>query len=209
MARGKLISLEGGEGAGKTTQCARLAAYLRGRGRTVVATREPGGAPAAEAIRALLVEGPAERWEPVSEALLHYTARRAHVTATIEPALARGDWVVCDRFADSTMAYQGHAMGLSRAAVETLHRLALGAFLPDLTLILDLPAADGLLRARGRDLPLDRYEARCAAFHDKVRAAFLDIARREPARCVTIDAAADVEAVAAAAARAVADRLDG
>ena len=127
MARGRLITLEGGEGAGKSAQCARLLNRLRAHGRRAIATREPGGTPEAEAVRALLVENAPEprRWDAMSEALLHFAARRSHATEVIEPALARGDWVVCDRFVDSTMAYQGYAMGLGRSAVEALHRLVL------------------------------------------------------------------------------------
>lgn len=203
MARGRFIAVEGGEGAGKTTQCARLADRLRGRAPGLLSTREPGGTPAGEALRDLLLEGPAKRWDAASEALLHYAARRAHVTQAIEPALARGDWVLCDRFADSTMAYQGYAMGLGRAAVEELHRLVLGDLRPDLTVVLDLPAAEGLARARGRGL-WSRYEARDAEFHESVRAAFRDIARRDPDRCVSIDASGGVDAVADRVAEAVA-----
>ncbi len=204
MARGRLITLEGGEGTGKTTQCARLVDHLRRCGRKVVATREPGGTPQAEAVRALLIDGAADRWDAASEALLHYAGRRSHVVRVIEPALARGDWVVCDRFSDSTMAYQGYAMGLGREVVEALHRLTLGDFKPHLTLVLDAPVAAGLARARARARP-DRYERRSAAFHESLREAFRDIARREPARCAVIDAGGAVDAVAAAVARAIDD----
>ena len=203
MARGRFITLEGGEGAGKTTQCARLAEHLRRRGLTAVATREPGGTRAGRAVRALLVDGPASgQDDAASEALFYYAARRAHVVEIVEPALARGEWVVCDRFADSTMAYQGCAMGLGREAVEVLHQVALGRFRPDLTLILDLPVAEGLARARARGAR-NRYEERDVAFHESLRRAFLDIARREPGRCVVLDAGGGVDEVAAAIARAV------
>lgn len=209
MARGRLITLEGGEGAGKTTQCAGLLKRLRAHGRRAIATREPGGTPEAEALRALLVESRPEprRWDATSEALLHFAARRSHAKQVIEPALKRGDWVVCDRFVDSTMAYQGYAMGLGRAAVETLHRLVLDGLSPDLTLILDLPVADGLARAR-RHGEESRYEMRDTTFHEAVRQAFLDIARRDPDRCTVIDGQDGVDAVAAAIERAVLDAFD-
>ncbi len=209
MARGRLITLEGGEGAGKSAQCARLLDRLRARGRRAIATREPGGTPEAEAVRALLVENTPEprTWDATSEALLHFAARRSHATRVIEPALARGDWVVCDRFADSTMAYQGYAMGLGRPAVEVLHRLVLDGLSPDLTLILDLPVADGLARVRSRGKE-SRYEMRDTAFHEMVRQAFLDIARREPDRCTVIDARDGIDTVEAAIERAVLDAFD-
>ena len=213
MARGRFIAFEGGEGVGKTTQCARLARRLdkrlRRRGRQVVATREPGGTPWAEALRDVLLEGPLEGRDALAEALAHYAARRSHVATMIEPALERGDWVLCDRFADSTMAYQGYAMGGSRAALERVRREAIGDLRPDLTLILDLPGAAGLARARAARLLDDRYEEREAAFHENVRDAFLDIARACPERCVVIDAGGDEDSVAAAVARAVAERFDG
>ncbi len=203
MTRGRLITLEGGEGAGKTTQAARLRKALQSRGLNVVLTREPGGTPEGEAVRALLLEGADDRWDAVSEALLLHAARRVHFTRVIDPALARGVWVICDRFSDSTMAYQGCAMGLGREAVENLHRLALGDHKPDLTLILDLPAATGLARTRGGD----RYARRSPAFHENLRQAFLDIARREPERCTVIDAAGDIDAVTDAVTSAAASLL--
>ena len=205
--RGRFLTLEGGEGTGKSTQGALLAAWLeKARGVGVVATREPGGTPAAEAVRALLLGGETGGWDAMGEALLHFAARRAHVCDVIAPALARGDWVVCDRFTDSTMAYQGYAMGLGRGMVESLQRLAIGALSPDLTVILDLPAAAGLARARARG-GSDRYEAREDEFHESLRDAFLDIARREPDRCVVVDARGDAAAVAAAVRAAVTDHF--
>lgn len=204
--RGKFIVLEGGEGAGKTTQIARLAEALRGAGKDVVVTREPGGSKGAEDIRALLVRGSTDRWDAMTEALLHTAARRDHVGKTVEPALAAGRWVISDRFADSTMAYQGYGQGIGREAVETLHRTALGAFRPDLVLILDLPVEHGLARARNRGGD-DRYERMGRAFHESLRAAFLDIARREPGRCAVIDADADADAVAVRIRDAVRARL--
>ncbi|MBM3555701.1 MAG: dTMP kinase [Alphaproteobacteria bacterium] len=205
-ARGKFIVLEGGEGAGKSTQIARLAEALGAAGKTVALTREPGGSPGAEEIRKLLVQGATDRWAPMSEALLHYAARRDHVTKTIEPALAAGTWVISDRFSDSTMAYQGHGQGIGREAVETLHRLVLGNFQPDLALILDLPVARGLARAKNRGGD-DRYERMGAAFHEALRAAFLEIAARAPGRCAVIDADATPDIVAGRIRAAVRERL--
>jgi dTMP kinase len=210
---GRFITLEGGEGAGKSTQQRRLADWLRRGGRAVVETREPGGSPGAEEIRKLLVTGTAGRWDAVTEALLHFAARRDHLRQTIEPALARGSWVVCDRFADSTMAYQGYGHGLGRAPVEALHALVVGSLQPDLTLVLDLPVAEGLARAGHRNgrgtQQEDRYEQMDLAFHERLREGFHDIVAREPERCLLIDARGDEDAVAARIAAAVAARLGG
>ncbi len=197
MTRGWFVTLEGGEGAGKSTQLARLADRLEPLGREIITTREPGGSPGAEAIRALLVEGPANRWSAVSETLLLYAARRDHLERIIEPALARGAVVICDRFVDSTRAYQGAAGGAPGALIDCLEAQVLGAARPDLTLILDLPAEEGLRRAAGRSSNEARFEAKGLAFHDRLRAAYLAIARADPARCVVIDAnpaASEVEA---------------
>jgi dTMP kinase len=210
-ARGRFITLEGGEGAGKSTQQRRLADWLRRGGREVVETREPGGSPGAEEIRTLLVTGTAGRWDAVTEALLHFAARRDHLRQTIEPALARGSWVVCDRFADSTMAYQGYGHGLGRAPVEALYALVVGSLQPDLTLVLDLPVAEGLARAGHRNgggtQQEDRYEQMDLGFHERLREGFHDIVAREPERCLLIDARDDEDAVAARIAAAVAARL--
>jgi len=194
MARGRFITLEGGEGTGKSTQVARLVASLKARGLAAVATREPGGSEGAEQIRRLLVQGATDRWEPLTEILLHYAARREHVSKTVEPALAAGTWVVSDRFADSTMAYQGYAQGAGRTAVERIDRAVLSGFAPDLTIVLDLPVSRGLARAKSRGGD-DRYERMGEAFHAHLRDAFVDIARREPARCVVVDADTDVDTV--------------
>ncbi len=204
---GRLITLEGGEGAGKSTQLKRLAASLAERGITVVSTREPGGAPGSELIRRLLVEGDPDRWDAETEALLHYAARREHLRSTIRPALVRGDWVISDRFADSTMAYQGYGHGLGRDWVARLHATALGDFRPDLTLILDLPVADGLHRAGHRSGDETRYERMDGGFHDRMRQGFLAIAEAEPERCVLIDASGTEDVVAAAILDAVVNRL--
>ncbi|MFQ5619537.1 MAG: dTMP kinase [Rhodospirillales bacterium] len=209
MARGKFITLEGGDGAGKSTQAALLAEGLREAGIDVVVTREPGGAPGAEEIRALLVEGGVSRWEPVTEALLHFAARRQHLVHTIFPALDAGRWVVCDRFADSTMAYQGYGLELGRDAIAGLHALVVGDFAPDLTVILDLPADAGLERAAANAGREDRYERMDRDFHGRVRDGFLDIARRAPERCAVVDAAQPVDDVQKAIRSLVRKRLGG
>jgi dTMP kinase len=207
VARGRFITFEGGEGAGKSTQVRRLAARLQAAGHEVVATREPGGSPGAEAIRALLVQGEADRWSPLTETLLMYAARRDHIERVIAPALARSAWVVCDRFADSTRAYQGAAGGTDPALIRTLETAILGETRPDLTLILDLPVADGLGRANGRGDAEGRFEAKGEAFHERLRQAFLEIARAEPRRCTIIDAARSPDEVEAQIRAAVETRL--
>ena len=207
MSPGKLITIEGGEGAGKSTQVNHLASRLRARGIEPVLTREPGGAPGAEDIRALLVRGSPGRWTPTTEALLHYAARCEHLERTVRPALGEGRWVISDRFADSTMAYQGYGHGLGREAIERLHRLVVGDLAPDLTLILDIPVAEGLKRASARAGSETRYERMDEGFHERLRQGFLEIARLEPDRCVVIDASRNAEAVAADLWTAVEKRL--
>ncbi|MBN9489315.1 MAG: dTMP kinase [Alphaproteobacteria bacterium] len=205
--QGRFITLEGGEGAGKSTQIAHLKSWLEQRGRTVLATREPGGSPGAEMVRKLLVEGPTDRWDGPTEALLHFAARRDHLRATVWPALKRGTWVVSDRFADSTRAYQGYGHGLDLDVIDRLYGFAVGDFRPDLTLILDLPVEVGLARAAARRGTETRYESLPRAFHDRVRTGFLEIARREPERCVVIDSNREAEHVAQDVVRAVTERL--
>ena len=204
---GRFITLEGGEGSGKSTQISRLEALLAARGCRVVTTREPGGAPGAEMIRKLLVEGPAERWDGTTEALLHFAARRDHLRSTVWPALKQGVWVISDRFADSTRAYQGYGHGIDLGMLDRLYDIAVGEFRPDLTVILDLPVATGLARAAARPGAETRYESLPRDFHDRVRAGFLEIAKREPARCVVLNADRDVAAVAADIARILDDRF--
>jgi dTMP kinase len=204
---GRFITLEGGEGAGKSTQIARLKSWLEGRGHTVVATREPGGSPGAEMVRKLLVEGPAERWDGTTEALLHFAARRDHLRAMVWPALKQSTWVVSDRFADSTLAYQGYGHGVDRSLIAQLYALSVGDFRPDLTLVLDLPVEVGLARAASRRGVETRYESLPLDFHRRVRAGFLEIATREPKRCAVIDAAQDIDAIAAAIAATLTERL--
>lgn len=197
MTRGLFITLEGGEGAGKSTQVRLLAESLRAAGIDAIATREPGGAPGAEQIRKLLVDGEVSRWDPMTEALLHSAARREHLVHTLRPALESGKWVVSDRFADSTVAYQGYGLGLGADTVAALNRLVIGDFSPDLTIILDLPAEEGLKRAHERGDGAQRYERMGLAFHERLRQGFLEIARSQPQRCVVIDARPKVAEVAA------------
>ncbi len=192
---GKFLSLEGGEGAGKSTHVRMLADALETTGLNPVVTREPGGAPSAEIIRGLLVDGDVDRWLPMTEALLHCAARLEHVKNTIEPALAEGRWVITDRFADSSVAYQGYGHDLGGAAIDRLHRMVFGDFQPDLTIILDIPVDQGLARARRRQDGEDRYERMGNEFHELLRDGFLDIARRNPKRCTVIDATEDTDTV--------------
>lgn len=205
--RGRFITLEGGEGAGKTTLIAALAGWLRGRGIDTVVTREPGGTPGAEQLRDILLNGATDRWSPVTEALLMYAARVDHVERLIEPALARGAWVISDRFADSTTAYQGTAGGVPVERIRLLHKAALGEFSPDLTLILDIDPQTGLQRTLDRGEAATRFERLGADFYDRLRQAFLDIAAAEPQRCSIVDASLPAEAVAAAAIEVIETRL--
>ena len=204
--RGRFITLEGGEGAGKSTQAARLAEWLRGQGIDVLITREPGGSPGAEALRELLLAGGVAPFGAEAEALVFALARADHLARTIRPALERGAWVISDRFADSTRAYQG-AAGVAPAYMDRLDAIAIGETRPDLTLILDLPPQSGLQRMRKRDRPVDRFEADELQVHEARRRVFLDIAAREPGRCVVIDASGGEDEVAAAIRAATMERL--
>ena len=205
-SRGRFISIEGGEGAGKSTQVGLLVAALDSAGIPVRATREPGGSPGGEAIRRLLLEGEGERWDAISEALLLVAARHDHVARVIAPALAQGVWVVSDRFADSTTAYQGHGKGVALQDLATLRRLALGDFAPDLTVILDLPVEIGLARAAARSAA-DRFERLDRDFHEKLLQGFRQIAVDNPTRCILIDASGDPKTVHQAALAAIEERL--
>ncbi len=211
MARGRFITFEGGEGAGKSTQVRRLVAALRERGIDVQATREPGGSPSAEEIRSLLVTGAPYRWTPMAEALLLNAARMEHLERLIRPALEEGRWVVCDRFADSTAAYQGYAQNLGLDVTSQLERLVVGDTRPDLTLILDVPVDSGLERAASREIKDQagetRYERFSPRFHEKLRQAFLEIAKAEPERCIVIDAQRPEAEVAKDVLAAVTERL--
>ena len=189
MGRGRFVSLEGGEGCGKSTQLRRLAEALRARGVEVVETREPGGSPGAEAIRKLLLEGEAERWSAGTEALLFAAARGDHVEKTIKPALESGAWVISDRFLDSSLAYQGGAGGIGLEKVRLLHEIGSGGFMPDRTLLLELPADSAAERAGARDVTgADRIGGKDSAYHADVASAFAALARAEPVRFRRIDA---------------------
>jgi len=196
VARGRFISLEGGEGCGKSTQIRRLAETLRGRGLEVVETREPGGSPGAEAIRKLLLEGEAERWSAGTEALLFAAARGDHVAKTIRPSLERGAWVLSDRFLDSSLAYQGGAGGIGVERVRQLHDIGSDGFLPDRTLLLELPASAAADRAGARDVEgSDRIGGRGESYHADVASAFAALADAEPERIRRIDASGSPEDV--------------
>ena len=208
MARGKFLSIEGGEGAGKSTQVRRLADELRARGLDVIVTREPGGSEGGEAIRELLMQGEVKRWSSHTEALLFAAARADHVEKVIQPALGIGTWVISDRFIDSSRAYQGVAGGIDDAAVLALHGFGSRGLLPDRTLVLEVPPEIGAERAAARDgAAADRFAARERAFHDDVAAAFRRFAAAEPDRVRLIDAGGDVDTVAAGVIEAVADLL--
>lgn len=207
MKRGAFISFEGGEGTGKSTQIRHLSQTLTERRIPHIVTREPGGSPGAEQIRDLLVTGGADRWSPLSETLLFYAARVDHWHKVIRPALDDGKLVLCDRFADSTMAYQAYAGGMERERIEQLHALVLAGVKPDLTIILDLDPGSGLARAQARPGAEARFESKGLAFHERLRAGFLDIARRDPARCRVLDAGRPVDAIAADIIRLVDERL--
>lgn len=201
------MTFEGGEGAGKSTQVRRLVARLEAGGHEVTATREPGGSPGAEAIRDIVLEGAADRWSPVTETLLMYAARRDHIERVIRPALDRGAWVVCDRFADSTRAYQGGAGGVDPALIAALEAHILADVRPDLTLVFDLPPEVGLRRATERAGAEMRFESKGLAFHQRLRDAFAAIAAAEPDRCVVIDGTGSIDAVADAVWTAASERL--
>jgi dTMP kinase len=203
----RFITLEGGEGTGKSTQARRLAAALDARGIKAVVTREPGGSPGAEEIRKLLVEGEPGRWDVLTETLLVFAARVDHIERTIKPALASGAWVISDRFTDSTYAYQGAGRGLERETIRRIESATIDDFRPDLTLILDLPVAIGLERATARAGTETRFEKFDAGFHEKLRAAFRDIANRHAERCSLIDAQGSEDAVASAIWKSVERRL--
>lgn len=203
MPRGRFITLEGGEGAGKSTQLAKLAERLRAAGHAVLATREPGGTPFAEALRGVLLGEAAVGVDPIAEALAHFAARTDHVARKILPALEAGQHVISDRFFDSTFAYQAVAGGIDAVRFDQIRHAALGDFTPDLTLVLDVPIALGMARARDAN----RYEALGEAFHDRVRDAFRSLPQSEPGRCVLIDASGSPDTVAALIAAVVQGRL--
>jgi len=194
VQRGKFITLEGGEGAGKSTQARRLAAFLRKRGIKVVLTREVGGAPGAEKIRKIWLEEGEGYWDPLAELLLIFAARREHLAKTIWPALKKGHWVVCDRFMDSTRAYQG--MGAMKPVIERLYWEIAGAFEPDLTILLDMPVEKSMARVKKRGGWNDRYQLKAAPFHRKLRTAYLSLTKKYKKRFAIINAGQNLNKVA-------------
>lgn len=204
MTLGRFITLEGGEGAGKTTQSALLTEALNALSIPVIRTREPGGSPGAELLRGILLGGSAD-WAPRAETLLHFAARADHLAKTIRPALDVGTWVICDRFYDSTLAYQGYGQGAERDFITALIRLS--PLAPDLTIVLDIPETIAAQRISQRGGDADRYERQDASFHARVRQGFREIAAAEPKRCVLLDAAANIEAVHTAVMTTVRTRL--
>ncbi|MGY8986663.1 MAG: dTMP kinase [Sphingomonadales bacterium] len=193
MTIGKFITIEGGEGTGKSTQIKRLLKKLKTEGLEVIETREPGGSIGAEKIRELVIGGNTDNWDPISEILLLCAARRHHMKEVILPALFEGKWVICDRFLDSSMAYQGIAQGLGEARINNLSEFTLEGFMPDLTLVFDIPVEVGLKRAKS--VEINKYERMDLSFHNKIRNAFIKIAAQNPERCVLIDAEADIKTI--------------
>ena len=206
MKPGKFITFEGGEGAGKSTQVRLLADALAAHGIDVVQTREPGGAPQAELLRELLISGATDRWSANAEALLNYAARDDHLRSTIRPALGRGAWVLCDRFSDSTRAYQGLAGDVPMEMIDAVHRQIVGPTEPDLTLVMNIAPETGLKRAHERG-DANRFENKGLAFHQRLQQSFLQIAEAYPKRCVVVDASGAIDEIAEAIWSAVESRL--
>ena len=192
---GKFISFEGGEGTGKSTQAKILTKHLNESGLKSICTREPGGTAIAEEIRKILVNGERGEWDPYSETLLHFAARRTHLVEKIWPTLEEGTWVICDRFTDSSMAYQGIAMGVGKGAIHTLSKLFIEKFSPDLTFVMDLQVEEGLGRTETRSDGKNRYDKMNLSFHEKVRKGFLEIAAYEADRCIVIDSRQPIEKI--------------
>jgi dTMP kinase len=207
MTRGHFITFEGGEGVGKSTQVRLLATSLEQRGIDVVVTREPGGSPGAEALREVLLSGAAKAYGSFAETLLLAAARDDHLEVTIRPSLQAGRWVLCDRFTDSTRAYQGVLGDVDPALIRAIERVVVADTRPDLTFVLDLPAEEGLRRAKARGGASDRFEGETIEFHERLREAFLAIARREPARCIVVDAHREADIVAIDILKAVEERF--
>lgn len=204
LSRGFFISFEGGEGAGKTTQINRLASYLKNQGYHIITTREPGGTPEGESLRKVLVQRDGGEWLPMAEVFLLYAARLMHIEKVIKPALEEGSIVITDRFADSSLAYQGYGYGLNIQAIKAVEALAIGGFKPDLTFILDIETKKGLERStkrlasqKGYDKTEDRYERLNLKFHERLRQGFLNIAKSDTNRCRVVDSAQDIDSIAA------------
>ncbi len=209
--RGRFITLEGGEGVGKSTLATALQARLTARGVRIVRTREPGGTPGAEALRRMILNPPPEVgvWEPIVETLLFYAARRDHLDKLIRPSLATGAWVLCDRFSDSTRAYQAAAGHVPADDIEAIDRICVGETTPDLTLILDLPLFAARRRMMARANDQDAIESRMLSYHEAVHRAFLEIAKANPQRCVVLDASLAPDTLADVAMRTIDQRLGG
>lgn len=207
MTKGRFITLEGGEGAGKSTQTRLLKDALEAQGIDVILTREPGGSVGAEEIRTLLVNGDVSRWDGMTEALLNFAARRDHLVKTVWPALENGAWVISDRFADSTLAYQGYGHGLELGKLYDLWQTSIDGFKPDLTFVLDLPVETGIKRALGRGAGEDRYEKMDVDFHHRLKAGFLEIAKKDATRCCVIDATRSIEEIQEDMQKALSQRL--
>ena len=205
--KGQFITFEGGEGSGKSTQLLNIFNIIKSNNLECIKTREPGGSAAAEELRNLLVNGAVDKWDPVAETLLFYAARVDHVHKLIKPSIDRGAMVLCDRFTDSTVVYQGVGKALSEEYVLSLHQLTLGNFKPDLTIILDIDPTVGLKRALTRSGNETRFESMNFDFHQAVRAGFLSIAQREPERCVVIDASQTPDKVSLAIINALNQRI--
>ena len=194
---GKFITLEGGDGTGKSTQARLLSDFLKKNDVDALLTREPGGAPGSDEVRELILTGDPDRWDAVGETLLFYASRRNHLRLSVWPALDRGNWVISDRFADSTIAYQGYGNQLGVDQVMKVHEVTVGDFEPDLTFILDIDVKTGLARTQGRDHNEDRFERMDISFHERMRQGFLEIAKQNPERCVVINANQSIEDVQA------------
>lgn len=197
---GKFITVEGGEGCGKSTQAKLLFEALNNAGIPAILTREPGGTDGAEQIRNLLVKGETGKWDKITETLLYFAARRDHLEKLIKPSLERGEWIICDRFTDSTVAYQGYGHGVKLDVIKGMHKLTLGDFYPDMTMVFDIDVDVGIKRAHDREKKVsgekeDRYERMGGIFHKNVRRGFIEIAKADNKRCVVIDASATIERV--------------
>jgi dTMP kinase len=206
MSKARFITLEGGDGSGKSTQAKRLVAALKKHGIDTIGTREPGGSPGAEDIRNLVLNGDPGRWDALTETLLMFAARSDHVARTIKPALDAKRWVICDRFTDSTYAYQGAGHGLAREVIRRMETLVLADFRPDLTLIFDIPVEQGLARTQGRSKEM-RFESFDTDFHERMRDCYLAIARKYPERCIVLDASVGEDALAEAVWNVIAKRF--
>tara|TARA_B100001540_G_scaffold136961_1_gene121728 strand:- start:401 stop:1039 length:639 start_codon:yes stop_codon:yes gene_type:complete len=208
MIAPKFITFEGGEGAGKSTQVDRLSNAFKKQNIPLITTREPGGSDGAEAIRGLLVSGKPNRWQPKTELLLHYAARIEHISNLLKPSLDNGKWVISDRFADSTFAYQGFGHGIDLRHLTNIHAFAVEKYKPDCSILLDLTVQEGLSRAKAREIDEDRYEQMGHDFHERVRSGFLEMSAKEPDRFIVIDGSQPVDYVALKVIESINKRFD-